>query len=52
MIDKLRKALRKDFKELYSKGYTIDYKTKRLLIDIEIGIMRLNNTMKLLEETK
>lgn len=43
---KLVRALQKDFTELYQKEYTTEYKTKRMLINIELGIMRLDNLEK------
>ena len=43
---KLVRALQADFKELYQKEFTTDYKAKRLIRNIELGIMRLENTEK------
>lgn len=43
---KLREALKKDFKELYVKEYTIGWKEQRFLRNIELNIMSLENTKK------
>ena len=48
-LDEIRKALRNDFKNLYMPGYTIDYKTQRMLRNIEIGIMRLEAIQYLID---
>lgn len=39
----LREALKKDFHKLYVKQFTADFKVKRLVRDIEIDIMPLDN---------
>ena len=49
--EKLVEALRKDFHELYVKEYTTDWQVKRLVRDIELGIMPLTNTLALLNKT-
>tara|TARA_R110000868_G_scaffold15413_1_gene70306 strand:+ start:168 stop:422 length:255 start_codon:yes stop_codon:yes gene_type:complete len=43
---KLVKALQKDFEELYVKEFTTAWKENRLIRNIELGIMRLDNTEK------
>ena len=49
---KLVRALQKDFTSLYTKGFTTSWKTQRWIRNIELGIMRLENTEKLLEKAK
>ena len=46
--ERLRKALQEDFEALYVNEYATDYETKRVIRNIEISIMRLENTMRLL----
>lgn len=43
---KLVRALQKDFEELYVKEFTTAWKENRLIRNIELGIMRLDNTEK------
>lgn len=50
MEDKLRQALLKDFKELLVKEFTLDWEAKRLLIELYLSVMRLDNTMKLINK--
>lgn len=50
MEDKLRQALLKDFKELLVKEFTLDWESKRLLIELYLSVMRLDNTMKLINK--
>ena len=49
-IEKLRQALRKDFDKLYVKEFATDWQMQRLLRNIEIGVMSLENTLKLLKK--
>lgn len=46
----LVKALQKDFNTLYVKEFTTAYKANRLVRNIEISIMRLDNVEKLITE--
>lgn len=46
---KLREALKADFDNLYVKEFTTDWKNQRLFRNIEIGIMDLKNTLKLIK---
>jgi hypothetical protein len=48
----VKKALKKDFKNLYVQEFTTDWKAQRLLRVMEIDIMSLENTMKLFEVIK
>lgn len=48
-VEKLRKALMKDFESLYVKEFTTDWKVQRLIRQVEIGLMPLTNTMELLK---
>lgn len=48
---KLKKALFKDFENLYQKEYCTDFKEKRLIRSVEIGIMDLTNVKKLFNDT-
>lgn len=43
---KLVRALQADFKELYQPQYTTNYKANRMIINMELAIMRLENTEK------
>ena len=47
---KLREALRKDFKKLYVKEYTMGWRDQRLIRDIEIGVMKLDNLENLISQ--
>ena len=54
---KLVRALQADFKKLYVKEFTINYKAQRLIRNMEIGIMQLPNlekyiNRKVIEELK
>ena len=48
--DKLKRALIKDFNELYVKEFTMDWKVQRILRGLEIKVMGLPNTEKLISE--
>lgn len=48
-IDIIKKALIKDFNDLYQKEYCTDYKEKRLIRGIEIEIMDFDNLIKAIE---
>lgn len=54
MINKqeLKTAILKDFKELLVKEFTVDYKSKRFLIEMYLSVMNLDNTIKLIERLK
>ena len=47
--EQVKKALQKDFHELYQKRFTADYREQRFIRDIEIGVMKLDNLMKIVE---
>ena len=49
-IEGLRKALKKDFRKVYVKGYTTSWEIERLVRELEIDNMELSNTLKLLEK--
>jgi len=53
-IERLRKALIKDFNNLYVKEFTTDSQIQRVIRQVEINIMPLDNVMKLInpKETK
>ena len=53
-IEQLRKALIKDFNNLYVKEFTTDSQIQRVIRQVEINIMPLDNVMKLInpKETK
>lgn len=50
-MDKLREALKEDFRELYVKEYTSTYEIERLKIEIELDIMSLGHTEALFNRT-
>jgi hypothetical protein len=47
--DKLKQALLKDFEELLQEEFTTDWKAQRILIEMYLSVMSLENTMKLLK---
>jgi len=49
-LEKLRKALREDFRKLYVKEFTTDWQTQRIIRNMEIGVMSLENTLRLLKK--
>ena len=51
-VDVLRTALIKDFNNLYVKEFTTDWKFQRMMRSIEINLMKLENTLNLLEKKK
>jgi len=51
-LEKLKAALKKDFNELYVLGYTAIPEIQRAVISVDIDIMDLTHTLKLLEEAK
>ena len=44
----LREALKKDFKRLYVKQFTTDWEAQRLIRNVEIDVMSLDNLKALL----
>lgn len=50
--EKIKKAIRKDFKNLYQKEYTTNWKEQRFIRDIEIGVMIFNNLEHLLQQQR
>jgi len=46
--EQIKDALKKDFRELYVKEFSTMWKMERTVREIEIGIMSLNNLMKLI----
>jgi len=46
----LRKALKKDFRNLYVREFTTDWVIERMLREIEIDVMSLENTLSLLSK--
>lgn len=49
-IEDLTQALLEDFKELLQPGFTTNWKTERFLIEMYLSVMRLDNTMKLINK--
>ena len=47
---KLVRALQEDFKKLYVKEYTTDWKEQRYIRNIELGIMRFDNLEKFISQ--
>lgn len=45
--EQIRKAIIKDFRNLYQKGYTIDWEAKRIINEVEVSIIPLDNIKKL-----
>ncbi len=45
----VKDALKKDFRKLYVKEFTVTWKNERVIREIEIDIMPLENLMKLLK---
>lgn len=43
---RLKRALLKDFKELLKPEFTTAWKTERIMIEMYLGVMSLENTMK------
>ena len=48
---KLKEALKKDFKKLYVKEYSTTWEIARLIRTLEIDAMPLENTMKLFKKS-
>lgn len=48
----IRKALQEDFEKLYVKEFTLDYKTQRVLRNLEIRIMSLDNIKSLIAKAQ
>ena len=47
LTDKIKKALKADFDELYQKEFTHDWRVQRFLRSMEIGVMKVDNLEKL-----
>jgi ATP-dependent protease HslVU (ClpYQ) peptidase subunit len=47
LTDKIKKALKADFDELYQKDFVYDWKVHRFLRSLEIGVMKVDNLEKL-----
>jgi hypothetical protein len=43
---KLVRALQADFKALYCKEFTINWRAERFIRNLELGVMQLENTEK------
>ena len=53
LLDKrIREALKKDFNELYQRGYASNYKSLETIRNTEINIMSIDNIRKLIEEER
>lgn len=50
--DSIREAMVKDFKELYQKEFTTDWKAQRFVRELEIRIMGVSNIGKLIAHQK
>ena len=48
----LKEAIKKDFHELYSKGYCMDWEAKRLIRDSKIDIMEFDHLKKAIRESE
>ena len=48
----LKEAIKKDFHELYRKGYCTDWEAKRLVRDVEIDIMEFKHLKKAIRESE
>lgn len=46
----IKEALKKDFRKLYVKEFTMTWQFERIVRDTEIDIMSLSNLMKLVEK--
>jgi len=46
--NELREAIRKDFHQLLVKEFTADWKIQRIVRDLEIDVISLDNTMQLI----
>ena len=49
-IEDLTQALLEDFKELLQPEFTTNWKAERFLIEMYLSVMRLDNTMKLINK--
>lgn len=45
----IKKAINKDFKELYVKEFTTDWKAQRLVRSLEVGVHTFSNIEKLIQ---
>jgi hypothetical protein len=50
MTNNLKEALIKDFKQLLQKEFTTDWKIQRMVRELEIGVMSLDNTEALINQ--
>lgn len=50
ILAKLRESLKKDFHNLYQREFTTDWREQRVVRDIEIEIMNLNNVLQLISQ--
>jgi len=46
----LKEALKKDFRKLYVREFTTNWEIQRLLREIEIDVMDLDNTLSLFSD--
>lgn len=51
-IEDLRQALKKDFDELLQPEFTTNWKAERFLIKMYLSVMRLDNTIELIEKCR
>jgi hypothetical protein len=49
-IEDLTQALLEDFKEFLRPEFTTNWKAERFLIEMYLSVMRLDNTMKLINK--
>jgi len=47
MKKKIKEALKKDFRTLYQKEFTTDWEAQRIVREIEIDVMGIDNLEKL-----
>jgi len=47
--DEIRNALKKDFRKLYVKEYTTNWEIERLVREVEIDVMGLDNILSLID---
>lgn len=49
-IKEFKEALLKDFNELYTDKFTLDYEAKRIIREMEIEVMDFNNVKQLFKK--
>lgn len=49
MKEKIKKALKKDFRKLYVKGFSTNWEAERMVIESKIDVMRLEALMELFQ---